>query len=527
MCFYYGGKIVRKLLIVVSLLLLFYSVSACSTKAINISFNVNGGNEIGDIVVENNNSSFDLPIPVKDGYTFDGWYVDEEFTNPFTSSLLLSSTSITVYAKWNEMLVEDNSGDYTYTLLSNNTYEITGYIGSNITLTIPSIHLGKAITSIGSFAFYNNTTLNNIIIPESIIDIGYSAFLNCTNLASITISEGVRNIGSNAFANCNSLTNITIPSTVVGIESDTFWNNNSLLSINVDDENQNYSSENGVLFNKTKTRLIAYPIGKEDNNYLIPSTVTEIAQNAFANSISLLSISIPSNVTNIEPAAFFNVSNLTNIVVAEENQFYASEDGILFNKQKTILIFYPKGKTANTYEIPASITSIGPNAFENCYNLTSITIPYSVTGIDSLTFWNNTNLTNIIVDDGNQNYSSKDGVLFNKQQTVLIIYPSGRLDTSYLIPLSVTSIGSNAFANSLNLTNILISSNVTTIGDIAFYNCKSLTSITIPLSVISVGSYLFEYCDNLIIYVEATSKPSGWDSAWNSHNLSVIWGYES
>jgi len=118
-------------------------------------------------------------------------------------------------------------------------------------------------------------------------------------------------------------------------------------------------------------------------------------------------------------------------------------------------------------------------------------------------------------------------VLFNKQKTVLIMYPTGKPETNYSIPVSVTDIASNAFANCLNLVSIVIPSNVISIGDVAFYNCKGLTSITIPLSVIRVGSYLFEYCNDLIIYVESSSKPSGWDSAWNSHNLPVIWGYES
>lgn len=522
-----GGKTLIKFARVVSILFFFFLLSACtSDNSFTISFEANGGNEIEEIDIENIDPSFELPIPVKIGYTFGGWYVDEGLTIPFTSSTI-SSTSLTVYAKWNDIVFEDDTSDYVFTELSDHTYQITGYIGSNTVLNIPSSYLEKEITSIGSFAFYNCTNLTKITIPESITDIGYSAFYNCINLTSIIISEGVHYIGSNAFANCKNLTSITIPSTVLSIESDTFWNNTSLLSINVDPANQNYSSENGVLFNKQKTRLIAYPIGQTENSYLIPSTITCIGQNAFANSINLSIIYISSSVASIESAAFFNVSNLTNISVSEDNPFYASEDGILFNKQKTNLILYPKGKTMTTYLIPLSVTNIVQNAFENCHNLTSITIPYSVTSIDPLSFWNNVNLTNIIVDEANQNYTSESGVLFNKQGTVLILYPAGRLDTSYLIPFSVTSIGSNSFANCIHLTSIVIPSNVTSIGDVAFYNCNGLSSLTIPLSVTSVGSYLFEYCDHLIIYVESSCKPSGWDSAWNSHDLPVIWGYES
>ncbi|MBU1093978.1 MAG: leucine-rich repeat protein [Firmicutes bacterium] len=517
----------RKLGMAISFLLLLLSISGCaSANSITISFETNGGNKIDNIAVDNIDSSFELPIPTKDGFTFTGWYSDVELTTAYTFSMI-PATNLILYAKWDEVVVEDDSTDYTYILLSDNTYEITGYIGSNTTLVIPSNHLGKEITSIGSFAFYDCNNLINITIPSSVTNIGYSAFYNCSALVSITIPFGVNTIESNAFANCVNLLNITIPSSVVSIESDTFWKNNSLLGINVDEENQHYSSENGVLYNEDKTLLIAYPIGKEENDYLVPSSVTTIGQNAFANSTHLSSVSMSSNVISIEPTAFFNVSNLTNIVVSNENQHYLSEDGILFNKQKTMLLLYPKGKSANTYAIPIGITSIGPNAFENCDNLISLTISSTVNNIDTVSFWNNSNLLNIYVDDESHNYSSIDGVLFNKQKTVFIMYPAGKPETNYSIPVSVTDIASNAFANCLNLVSIVIPSNVVHIGDVAFYNCKGLTSITIPLSVTRVGSYLFEYCNDLTIFAEANDKPTGWDSAWNSHDLPVIWGYGS
>ncbi|MBU1144592.1 MAG: leucine-rich repeat protein [Firmicutes bacterium] len=504
----------------------FFSIYLSTNSKHTIYFEENGGSIVLDITLQIGTVIEPPSDPTKTGFSFGGWYFDSGLTIVYTFTIMPAEDT-TLYAKWNEILPEDDPSDYTYLLLANDTYEITGYIGSNTTLIIPSDYLGKTITSIGSFAFYECTSLISVTISSNIINIDYSAFYNCSSLESVTISIGVLFIGQNAFANCSSLTEISIPSSVTSIEMDSFLNTSSLMSITVEDGNQNYSSENGILFNKQKTILIVYPIGKTETNFVILSTVTSLGTSAFANCTSLTNIEIPSTLTSIEPAAFFNCSNLMSLTVDDENQNYSSENGILFNKQKNILIVYPKGKIDTSYLIPYSVTTIGPNAFENCNSLTTITIPTSVTNIDSVAFWNNDSLLNLIVDSENQYYSSEEGVLFNKDKTILIMYPKGKTETSYLIPLSVTSIGSNAFANCENLTSITIPSNVTTIGDVAFYSCIGITSIMIPESVISMGFYIFEYCDDLVIYAEATSKPSGWDSAWNSHNLFVVWGYES
>ena len=130
-------------------------------------------------------------------------------------------------------------------------------------------------------------------------------------------------------------------------------------------------------------------------------------------------------------------------------------------------------------EIPAeldgvAVVKVGDEAFKNNASVTSITIPDSVTSIGIKAFWNCTSLTSITVDANNLNYSSVDGVLFNKLQTLLIVYPAKKSDDSYATPDSVTSIG-----------------------DGAFYRCTSLTSITIPDSIESIGEGAFEGCTSL------------------------------
>ena len=147
--------------------------------------------------------------------------------------------------------------------------------------------------------------------------------------------------------------------------------------------------------------------------------------------------------------------------------------------------------------IPNSVTSIGNEAFQNCRSLTSITIPDSVTSIGYDPFKSCNKLNQINVGSANTAYSSVNGVLFNKNKTELIRYPAGKVDISYAIPDSVTSIGDSAFSWCSSLTSITIPDGVTSIGSAAFYFCHSLTSITIPNSVTSVGDEAFCDCYSL------------------------------
>ena len=218
------------------------------------------------------------------------------------------------------------------------------YECSNLTsITIPS-----GLTSIGEQAFGNCTGLTSITIPSGFISIGGYAFWNCTGLTSITIQNGVTSIGTGAFWNCTGLTSITIPSSVTSIGVNVFYNCTGLTDITVDSNNSSFCSESGVLFNKDKTTLIYYPLGKNDSSYTIPDGVTVIEQYAFYCNSKLTSVTIPSGVTSIGEMAFRECSGLTSVIV------------------------------------PSSVTSIEYNAFWCCFNLI-IYIPGGITiGIDAL-----------------------------------------------------------------------------------------------------------------------------------------------
>ena len=374
---------------------------------------------------------------------------------------------------------------YTYVVSSDNKVTITDCKESaSGAITIPSEIDGKPVTSIGNGAFWGCTGLTSITIPNSVTSIGGEAFRGCTGLTSITIPNSVTSIGDYAFYKCTGLTSITIPNSVTSIGDLAFEDCTGLTSINVASDNNYYSSNNGVLFNKKKTALIRYPEGKSQTSYTIPNSVTRIGYGAFRGCTGLTSITIPNSVTSIASWAFDGCTGLTSINVASGNNYYSDNNGVLFNKKKTELIRYPEGKSQTSYTIPDSVTSIGNWAFDGCTGLTSITIPNSVTSIGAHAFDGCTGLTSITI----PNSVTSIGYMAFYSCTGL---------TSIAIPNSVTSIGNWAFFECTGLTSITIPNSVTSIGDGAFNSCTGLTSITIPDSVTSIGDLAFNGCTGL------------------------------
>ena len=291
-------------------------------------------------------------------------------------SLILSLTMLlTITSGLNLTAYADSSqyGNIYYEEKEDGTIEITDCTSSATSINIPSTIDGKSVTSIGNNAFYSCKNLVNITIPDSITSIGNNAFEYCASLKSVLIPGSVKSIGNAAFNRCESLMNIEVIK-----------------------NNSNYFSQDGVLFDKNKTKLIQYPIGNKRIAYDIPNGVKSFGDCAFDSCSTLKNITIPDSVTSIGWGVFSGSTSLTNIDVSENNLNYSSYEGVLFNKNKTELIKYPIGNERTSYNIPAGVINFG-DVFSDCKNLVNITIPNSVTNIGVGAFWQCANLASITI----------------------------------------------------------------------------------------------------------------------------------
>ncbi len=404
----------------------------------------------------------------------------------------------------------------------NANYGTPMFYGANLYINndlLENAVIPDTVTSIAKHTFRGCESLKTVTIHDRVTKMDQYAFHDCINLANITIPDSVVVIGYHAFSGCASLETIVIPDSVVVIIDYSFNNCSSLESIFVDENNPNYCSFDGILYNKSKTTLIQAPGAITACNN-IPDSVTSIGVSAFRDCTSLESITIPDGVTSIGDYAFSGCSSLTNITIPDGVTSIGSS---MFRGCSSI----------TNIVIPDSVTIIGVSAFRDCTSLESITIPDGVTSIDSSVFRGCSSFTNIVIPDSVTSIgydafascSSLTSVEIPDSVTSIGNYAFEYCTNlaSITIPDSVTSISQGVFWYCTSLASITIPDSVTIIGRYAFRNCKSLASITIPDSVTTIGDGAFQSCTKLTSMTIPDSVTAiGYDAFLNCHKLTDI-----
>lgn len=281
---------------------------------------------------------------------------------------------------------------------------------------------------------------------------------------------GGRYSGAAVFQGFTGITSIVIPDSVISIGVSTFSGCTSLAEITVSPDNKNYSSVDGVLFNKDGSELIIYPKGNGRSAYTVPDGVTSISGSAFSGCTSLKEIVIPDSVTTIGSSAFEGCTSLSkvklsnNLTIIEERTFYDCT-------------------SLAEIVIPDSVTRIGESAFLGCTSLSKVDLPKKLTTIEAYTFSGCSSLESIVIPEG----VTAIGTWLEYEKTYYSSSFSGcKSLKEIIIPDSVTAIGDSAFYGCTSLSKLKLSNNLRIIQERTFSGCTSLKEIVIPDSVTEI-----------------------------------------
>ena len=446
----------------------------------------------------------------------------------------------------------DASGNETTDEVSIVSYEVTGIGECNVSkIAIPKEHNGKPVTKIKANAFNGDRTLKSIIVGDNIENIGGTAFqgssimtasinastsgnyifMNARSLEKVVIGKDVKKLNAGMFINCNKLSDLTILTEEAEVNNYVLNTTVNLKEIKVNKDNSKYMVEDGILFSKDRSKIYAYPTGKVGDTYKIPSNVKEIGDNAFSDCPYLKKINIPDTIESVGNSAFGFCSNLKEATVNAKNL--------------RRLTFY-KSSNLESVTIGSNVSSWGDQIFLGCNKLSDLTILSSTLDVNNNHLYTSSYLKEIKVNEDNNKYMVKDGILFSKDGSKIYAYPTGKQEDTYVfdsnvkeigesafwmtnlkcinIPDTIESVGNSAFGFCSNLKEVTV--NAKNLRRLTFYGSSNLDSVTIGSNVSSWSDQVFLSCNKIpsITYLgtkDEWSNTLGKTSLWKGGNTSI------
>ena len=419
--------------------------------------------------------------------------------------------------------------------------------------SLTSVSLGGMLSEIPSHAFSDCFSLKKVTGISDINWIKDAAFENCKALSDFTFPKGLEEIGNRAFLGCKSLTTISLSKDLESIGHNAFSGAGQRFVVQAG--NEVYSSVNGLLLNKKKTRLIQVPAQKT-GELTMPSSVKKMAKNAlcysqitslvFSDQIETLSkrsffecpnlktVTLPKNLKSfndkyVEPVDL-NTDHLSNLKISKDNENFQTYDGALYNKKGTQLLFAPYGKTKKltlhpnckflNYQLNSNrLTMLAITKSNPTYSCidgvlydrsgktliifpmhkTSYVVPKKVRSLDKLNRRKySCYLSPVQVSKENPKYYAKDGVLFTNSGDTLFYYPP-RKSGAYTIPDSARHIADNAFSYCSKLSKLTISKNISRSSGTVYNldDCTSLKELTVKQGDLNSINVDFYGCDKI------------------------------
>lgn len=484
----------------------------------------------------------------------------------------LPGSSYTVYTE----------GDFKYQIIGGRA-RLIDYLGNGTDVTVPSQAGGYMVESIGTSAFEQDNTIERLTLSEGIVTMEKEAIYDCDSLAELYLP-----------ASLYIYTEDGSGPVFTGLSSMPIQCSR-LRSVYVPEDSQYLSTQNGILYNKDMTALLYYPSGKEDQTFIIldgikvigndsfsyskvkkvimPDTVTYIGSFAFRSAHDLKEINISDQCTLIGQYAFYETSIeslelpaslesiglqsevpdcLRSVVVDEDNPFYSSDDGVMYDKEKTEMLYCPPAKEG-IYMVPDSVTYIQDGAIGSC-SLSKITIPPSAAiGKDNFNSYPEQFVIHGYDGSAAQAYAQNKGIGFVSigvmpeyeiasgncgdgvtwkldSRGMLMINGSGTMDfeagppwEDYKMNIRAVTMEGNlenirdeAFSGCGSLVSITWPNTIKKIGKSAFWCCTQLSEVTIPEGVTEIGAEAFADCDSLAnVHIPASMEKIGDHAFWS------------
>ena len=334
----------------------------------------------------------------------------------------------------------------------------TKYTGNKKKVIVP-----EGVTELSPCLFWDNQTIEEVVLPESLVNISGDTFYNSANLKKVNIPKNVKFMGNNPFAGC--------PNIVVTNESPYF------------------NLVDGVLYNKDFTRLIYYPISKNDDRYEIKEGCRILGKHSFYLCDNLKEVVIPSSIIKLENNPF---SGCTKINLINRSEFYHIDDSVIYDKDYSSVIGCLNSIDTDCLVLK-DVKRICRNSFWNCKGIRKIILPKTLESIGYNPF---VSCSNIEFESNSKNYIVYNNALYTADKSKLVCYPAKYAIDDIHLPDEVITLERGAFSGCDKMTNICLH-NVSIISKTCFTNCNSLEKVYCSDLITYIGEWAFAHCANL------------------------------
>lgn len=356
----------------------------------------------------------------------------------------------------------------------------------NYLLTNPKAVKSKDFLIKGTKVMEYTGNLKHVIVPEGVTELAPCLFWDHQEIEEVTLPESLVNIGGDTFYNCKNLLKVNIPAKVKIMGNNPFA---GCPKIKITNNSSHFQMEDGVLYDKTFSKLIYYPISRKEKSYKIKSGTKIIGKHSFFLCSNLTELTIPESVIKLENNPFSGCDKLN---IDNRSASYKIIDSVIYDRGLSSVIGCLNSIKTEELRLE-KVKKICRNSFWNCKGIKKIILPETLETIGYNPF---VDCSEIEFVSESENFAVENNLLLSKDRSKLICCPAKYAVGEIHIPDSVTNLERGAFSGCSKMTSINLH-NVSIIGKSCFTNCDSLKTIYCSDIVSYIGEWAFAHCRNL------------------------------